>query len=60
MTAGRAPVGLVATPTRARTEEGIPWSVPTAAQRAGAEAIARRKAKDYQLKSRLQVNGNGG
>ena len=38
--------------TRTVTLEG---SVPSDAQRAAAEAIARRKAKDYQVKSRLQV-----
>ena len=38
--------------TRTVTLEG---SVPSDAQRATAEAIARRKAGDYRVKSRLQV-----
>lgn len=41
--------------TRTVTLEG---SVPTGTQRAAAEAIARRKAGDYQVKSRLQVIGS--
>jgi osmotically-inducible protein OsmY len=42
--------------SRTVTLEG---SVPNAAQRATAETIARRKAKDYRIKNLLRVATNG-